>query len=92
MTELSNMTSMEKKKVLEEMLVIRLNITQPPSSTELCGVAGLYEALYSTVLTRSQLAGMGVEGMRSRIFGEIGKEVDDSKDEELLQEYHKCET
>ena len=39
-----------------------------------CGMAAMYRALYSTILTKTMLATMSYSHMRSRIFAEMGKD------------------
>ena len=99
--ELQYLSETDKKTKLMESLHKHLNSSLHPipdlSLTDVvlakggqCGMAAMYRALYSTVLTKTMLSTMSYSHMRTRLFAEMGKEENKWKDKVLLKEYYEC--
>lgn len=100
-TDLIGLSEVDKKTKLIKELHKRLNssihtipdlsfsdITGPKMS--LCGMAAMYRALYSTVLTKTVLSTIAYDPMRAKIFEEIDEEEDKAIiDKVLLEKYQK---
>ena len=59
----------------------------------LCGMAGVYQALENTILTKSELKKMSYEQGRDKMTQEMIRDVKTDKkltDVQILTEYHKC--
>ena len=56
----------------------------------LCGLAGMYKALYDTVLTESQMKTMDAKSMRKVVVDEVVSMLGDDTDEDIdkLDDYH----
>ena len=60
----------------------------------LCGLAAIYQALDSTLLTKSQLRAMGYEELVEVMAEEMRMDLDDAtkkSDAEMLMHLHDCE-
>ena len=60
----------------------------------LCGLAAIYQAVDSTLLTKSQLRAMGYEELVEVMAEEMRMDMDDARkksDAEMLMHFHDCE-
>ena len=95
----------KKKALLTERLNMKLNDSvhtvvdlglRQVSSEQggLCGLAAIYQALDSTILTKSQLRSMSYEELVEVMADEMGIPINDARkksDAEMLMHLHDCE-
>ena len=100
-TQLLEMSEADKKTKLMQSLNKHLNSSihtvSDLSITDVilpnggqCGMAAMYNALYSTVLTKTQLSTMSYSDMKNRLLAEMGQEEMKWKDKLLLRKYNEC--
>ena len=75
--------------------VVDLGLRQVSSEQGgLCGLAAIYQALDSTILTKSQLRSMSYEELVEVMADEMGIPINDARkksDAEMLMHLHDCE-
>ena len=99
--ELSELTEADKKTKLMQSLnkyldssihtVSDLSITDVilPKGGQ-CGMGAMYKALYSTVLTKTELSTMSYSDMKTSIFAAMEIPEEKWKDKLLLEKYQEC--